>query len=377
MTDSGLGGLELDPATRALLEFANSPAMKQAQLAFRDLAESPAVKQAQRLAAVFRDLPESPAIKQAQRLAAAFRDLPESPALKQAQQLAAAFRDLPESPAVRQAQRLAAAFSGFADSPAMKEAQKLASAFRVFAASTPHDLLTVDAIKGLAIVINADLTDSASSLENFSKSSAGRIIREIAHSQITKAENEAEAPAHSIGSFRSDGNPISIVQPDIHHEILRSLSAIRDTLEANGTSRSEKLLSIYIYPAVLAFLSVILSAYLSSYDFSELSSSMRDDLKSGDERVIHRITEKLYEIEISIDRLARREEPNTSFYLVIRAVPLNWQKKYSGSHYILLQPGQRVEVLRRSGKWLEVRTTLADHTEVAGWVLKKYLRSLR
>ncbi|MER9299650.1 hypothetical protein NKI38_24585 [Mesorhizobium sp. M0621] len=395
MTDSGLGGLALDPATRALFEFVNSPGMRQAQLAFRGLPESPAFKEAQKLVAAIRDLPKSPAFTEAQKLVAAIRDLPKSPALTEAQKLVAAIRDLPKSPALTEAQKLVAAIRDLAKSPALTEAQKLVaairdlpkspalteaqklvSAFSAFAASTPYDLPTVNAIKGLAIAINSP-TEYASTLEHFSNSSAGRIIQEIAYSRITEAEDEAEAPVHSIGSIRSDRNPISIAHSDIHNEILKSLSAIRYTLDKNSTSRSEKLLSLFIFPAVLSLFCVILSAYLSSYDLSKLSSSMRDDLQSGDERVIHKITEKLYEIEISIDRLAQRKEPNLSFYLVVRAVPLNWEKKYSGGHYILLQPGQRVEVLRRSGKWLEVRTILADHTEIAGWVLKKYLRSAR
>ncbi|TJV14893.1 hypothetical protein [Mesorhizobium sp.] len=415
MTDSGLGGLALDPATRALFEFVNSPGMKQAQLAFRGLPESPAFKEAQKLAAAFRGLPESPAFKEAQKLAAAFRAVPENPAFKEAQKLVAAIRDLQNSPALTEAQKLVAAIRDLQKSPALTEAQKLVaairdfpkspalteaqklvaairdlakssalteaqkqvSAFSAFAASTPHDSPTVNAIKGLAIAINTDPTEYASTLEHFSNSSAGRIIQEIAYSRITEAEDEAEAPVHSIGSIRSDRNPISIAHSDIHNEILKSLSAIRDTLDKNSTSRSEKLLSLFIFPAVLSLFCVILSAYLSSYDLSKLSSSMRDDLQSGDERVIQKITEKLYEIEVSIDRLAQRKESNLSFYLVVRAAPLNWEKKYSGGHYILLQPGQRVEVLRRSGKWLEVRTILADHTEIAGWVLKKYLRSAR
>ncbi len=79
------------------------------------------------------------------------------------------------------------------------------------------------------------------------------------------------------------------------------------------------------------------------------------------------------------ERLDQRlvEVDDGTFYMARRPVPLNENKRFHGPAILWLFPGQEVELIERSGKWIRVIAydTVSGRTHI-GWVLKKYLRRI-
>ena len=73
----------------------------------------------------------------------------------------------------------------------------------------------------------------------------------------------------------------------------------------------------------------------------------------------------------------REAEKDDTFYTVIRTVPLCAAKRYLCSPVAILPPGVEVQLLERSGKWIEIEAVLNAGTVDEGWVLKKYFRIRR
>lgn len=131
MTNSAFDAWQRDPATRALFDFANSPAMTEAQ----------------KLANAFADLPGSRAFDEAQRFAGPFNQAIEDvKRLTSAQTLAIdhklasgynqALEDVKRltsagGHAITEAQKLKSAFGGFADSPAMRDTDPAGGSNRI------------------------------------------------------------------------------------------------------------------------------------------------------------------------------------------------------------------------------------------------------
>ncbi|MHA1565047.1 MAG: hypothetical protein ACTSX7_07025 [Alphaproteobacteria bacterium] len=120
--------------------------------------------------------------------------------------------------------------------------------------------------------------------------------------------------------------------------------------------------------ALLRFLPWLFSILLAAYAIREAEISS-DQLNS---RVDGLPT--VFEALIS-DLLERFEADNTAqYYIVARVVPMTEDRKYHGIRIIILLPGQEVEVVERSGKWLRVIAYGLESGEThIGWVLKKYL----
>ncbi|MER8567447.1 hypothetical protein NKH85_15795 [Mesorhizobium sp. M0924] len=451
MTDSAFDAWQRDPTTRALLDFANSPAMTEAQKLAKVVADLPgsrafdeaqrlasgynqaledvkrltsaqtlaidhklasgynqaladlkrltsaqtlaidhklanpfnqaledvkrlisvgghAITEAQRLRSAFGVLADSPAMRDMRRLADGITGFADSPAVRDMQQLGGVITGFADSPAMRDMQQLAKAAAGFADSPAMREAQKFAGAF-----STASDLPTLAALSGLGKAFDHYRRNPSSDfIETFAGTSAGQVLQELIDIQIAKSGNGIVGNAED---GVSQGGSISIdPKVALYEAILDTVNSIESMLKEGKVSRGETFFLTCIFPIIVGLFFYMLSGI-------DLENEKKDIITHFDEsnhQIVYDINEKISAVQESFERLSHRlEQGPPPTYIVVRSAPLNWQRKYSGGYYVWLQPGQRVEVLRRSGKWLEVRTILADHTEIAGWVLKKYLRSLR
>ena len=100
------------------------------------------------------------------------------------------------------------------------------------------------------------------------------------------------------------------------------------------------------------------------------SSLTHDDLKNA-------LKESMERLDTLSDRLEEQlEEGGTgAFYIVVRSVPMTEEHRYHGTWITWLVPGQEVEVVERSKKWLRVIAYDLESGEThIGWVLKKYLK---
>ena len=91
------------------------------------------------------------------------------------------------------------------------------------------------------------------------------------------------------------------------------------------------------------------------------------------------ILEKIEKLETKVAELSTaRKIDHGTFYVVKRPVPLNIEKRFRRTSVVWLFPGQVVELVERSGKWIEV--SVFDHETGSvrvGWVLKKYLHRIK
>ena len=101
---------------------------------------------------------------------------------------------------------------------------------------------------------------------------------------------------------------------------------------------------------------------------SEASDAINDSL-GGMESRLSKLAEK-------VDQVLDEASAGT-YYIVARPVPLNTEMRLNGPHIQVLLPGQEVELIERSGKWITVTSLDIETGKVrVGWVLKKYLRRL-
>ncbi|MBZ9812485.1 SH3 domain-containing protein [Mesorhizobium sp. CA7] len=368
---------EVQRIASGITGFANSPAMSEFQRiasGISDFADSPAMSEVQRVASGITGFADSPAMRDMRRLGAVITGFADSSAMRDMQRLGAVITGFADSPVMGEMQRLADAAAGFANSPAMREAQRFAGAF-----SAASDLPTFAALGGLGKAFDHYRRNPALDvIEAFAGTSAGQILQELINNQIAKsgAGTFADA-AERIRDQASDiysqaGNALD-PEAAIYKAILDTVISLHDMLKEGKVGRFESIFIAYLFPIILCLFFYV----QSGIDLEKTKDDIITHSDANKQQIIHDINDRLSTLQDSFERLSHRLEMGPPTYVVLRAVPLNWQRKYSGGHYVWLQPGQRVEVLRRSGKWLEVRTILADHTEIAGWVLKKYLRSLR
>ena len=100
------------------------------------------------------------------------------------------------------------------------------------------------------------------------------------------------------------------------------------------------------------------------------TSEAHDNLESA-------LKESMERLDSLSDRLEEQlEEGDTGeFYVVVRSVPMTEERRYGGTRITRLLPGQEVEVVERSKKWLRVIAYDLETGEThIGWVLKKYLK---
>lgn len=99
-----------------------------------------------------------------------------------------------------------------------------------------------------------------------------------------------------------------------------------------------------------------------------------DDIAAAQDEAIDRINSRL---DAVIERFEGQleEDDAAAFYIVVRAVPMTEERRYHGAQIVWLMPGQEVEVIERSKKWLRVIAYDLESEDIhAGWVLKKYLK---
>jgi flagellar motility protein MotE (MotC chaperone) len=130
--------------------------------------------------------------------------------------------------------------------------------------------------------------------------------------------------------------------------------------------------------SVIRFLEWIIPVILALYLYQD-SSIQLENFKDSSHQDDIRILESIRKLDEKIDERIKSENAQRgTFYIVIRPVPLNEGQRFHGLYICWLMPGQEVEVIERSGKWIRVITydfsTGATHV---GWVLKKYLRRIQ
>lgn len=100
------------------------------------------------------------------------------------------------------------------------------------------------------------------------------------------------------------------------------------------------------------------------------TSLAHDDLEKS-------LKESMEQFGTLSDRLKKQlDEGGTgAFYVVVRFVPMVEERRYHSTRITWLLPGQEVEVVERSKKWLRVIAYDLESGEThIGWVLKKYLK---
>jgi hypothetical protein len=92
-----------------------------------------------------------------------------------------------------------------------------------------------------------------------------------------------------------------------------------------------------------------------------------------------RLIDRLEKLENKIDELSDLQNPlRGTFYIVERTVPLTADQRFHGTVISWLLPGQEVELIDRSGKWIRVIAyDFSTGSTDVGWVKKKYLRRLQ
>lgn len=360
------------------LASAGSHAITEAQRlsgAFTSFADSPAMKDMQRLGGLITGFADSPVMKDMQRLAGAFTGFADSPVVRDMQRLAGAFTSFADSPIMRDVQRLSEAAAGFANSPAVREAHNFVGAF-----SAASDLPTFAALSGLGKAFDHYRRNpNLSVVEAFAGTSAGQTLQELLDNQIAKSATgifavgaEGVRNKQSGALSKADDAPID---PNlaVYEAIFDAVNSIHDTLKSGKAGPLESYFVGYLYPLILCVFFYI----LSGIDLDNQKQEVISHIDESKQQIVENINDKLFVLKESFEQLSHRIEKSPDVYIAVRRVRLNWQRKYSGGHYLLLEPGQEVEVLRRSGKWLEVRAILPDQTEITGWVLKKYMRAAR
>lgn len=146
--------------------------------------------------------------------------------------------------------------------------------------------------------------------------------------------------------------------------------------------------------ALLRFIGCLLTVLLSVYSVwyahnsSDQTQASLDQVGSAIEEhqsetsVAHdnlesALKESMERLDSLSDRLEEQlEEGDTGeFYVVVRSVPMTEERRYRGTRITRLLPGQEVEVVERSKKWLRVIVYDLETGEThLGWVLKKYLK---
>ena len=116
-------------------------------------------------------------------------------------------------------------------------------------------------------------------------------------------------------------------------------------------------------------------AYREHTDITNGISEHENEAREGSLLILDRLTE----LEEKIDELSESKNAfEGTFYVVIRPVPLNVEQRYHGGYISWLLPGQEVELIERSGKWIRVIAyDFVTGTTHIGWVMKKYLRRIR
>lgn len=92
------------------------------------------------------------------------------------------------------------------------------------------------------------------------------------------------------------------------------------------------------------------------------------------------LNQQLTSIDERLKKIESSAQSDTIEYAVVRQVNLRTQSNTSKDSQIitLLQPNQKVELLKRSGKWIYVG--YFDYIEdipKTGWVTKKYLKMIK
>ena len=168
------------------------------------------------------------------------------------------------------------------------------------------------------------------------------------------------------------------------------LEALFDALESAIDAVEERI----DRRALLRFIERVLPLLLAVYAivFAHISSDQMNSRMDGVESTIeeHRsetsqehdeldeaLNESMGRLESRLDALSdqleeqREEGDSVAFYVVVRPVPLTEERRYHSARITWLLPGQEVELVERSKKWLRVIAYDLESGEThVGWVLK-------
>jgi hypothetical protein len=155
------------------------------------------------------------------------------------------------------------------------------------------------------------------------------------------------------------------------------LAQYRHSIEQGISDTKEKSkLSTFDYIAILFALMLHLhSIYLSNQSSKEIENQIKE--------VETNLVSQLFMIEQQVQLLSEKREEtgiDKAEYVAIRAVNLRTQNNTSKeSHVIaLLQPNQKVELLKRDKKWIYVGYfDFVEDVPKTGWVCKKYLKMIK
>lgn len=170
---------------------------------------------------------------------------------------------------------------------------------------------------------------------------------------------------------------------DLLHATERAIETVEDKIDRRALLRFIE----RILPLLLAVYAIV-HAHISSdqvdtrlggieaaieehrVETKKAHDKQKDTLK----KAIRRLESRLGALT---DRLSkqREEDESVAFYIVVRSVPMTAERRYHGTRITWLLPGQEVEIVERSKKWVRVIAHDIESGEIqVGWVLKKYLK---
>lgn len=166
------------------------------------------------------------------------------------------------------------------------------------------------------------------------------------------------------------------------YELKESLSEIKQTLNKSST-----ITNVQFYVSFLISILSILYAIQSSTITEGKTTQQHKELKSGIESIettmvtqFFILNQQLNSMDERLEQLEKSIHSDIVEYVVIRPAELRTQSNTSNDSLVIavLQPNQKVELLKRKGKWIYVG--YFDYIEdipKTGWVMKKYLKMIK
>lgn len=151
-----------------------------------------------------------------------------------------------------------------------------------------------------------------------------------------------------------------------------ALNDFESLVETKVSEQPNAKASLELIMFILTFLSLLAGSgqfYYSKlqYDEAKASSEINDQRYSELVGILNRITENLN----------KKDEKNTTNYVVRRTVELKVKPKFKSYTIAVLYPNQQVQLINSSHKWIYVEYfDYLDGIPKYGWVNKKYLINL-
>lgn len=324
---------EMEERTRRLTPlFEDPPAMK----AWREMEE-----RTRKMAALFE---EPPAMK-------AMREMEESN-----RRMASVFGESTWMKAFRESQASFKSLSGVMDSPAMKAFREMEEPTRQMA-NLFADSPMMQSIRRLE--------ESFRSVSQLSAMNAFQLQPAFVDVAFGKL--------HAIQGELAEYGQIEALDDD--QDVEQQLSDFVDFLIGSISQASSKL----ELRALISFVGWVIPILISFYLFA-LSSKDTEGLSGEISTLSSEVRTQRVQLAELTEQVSRfiDEAGNTTFYLVIRPVPLNYSQRFLGNAYFMLYPAQEVELIAQNGKWIKVSAiNLYSGQKQTGWVLKKYLKRVQ